>query len=126
MITITIQAESAEDVLREILALAQAGDDKAWAKSVEKMEAFKKSLGAKKDTHGDDKIAHAVEVENNKPKAEEPKPEHMNAIIQLVVAHQPKHGAQIKEWLGDTGASRISEIPEELQEEFLGKLEALK
>ena len=50
----------------------------------------------------------------------------MPQILELVVKHQKKHKAKVLKWFQDTGAPNVSEIPKELQQEFLDKLEALK
>ena len=50
----------------------------------------------------------------------------MPQILELVVKHQKKHKAKVTNWFQDTGAPNVSEIPKELQQEFLDKLEALK
>ena len=118
------KAKSLGVATKALEAEIQRAADKA-EKTRAAAEAKAEKAKAKAEAQGaTDKAVKEVEKAISKAHKEQ-ELDLLPKIIDLVVKHQKKHKKELTEWLADTGAERVTEIPEELQAEFLGKLEAL-
>jgi hypothetical protein len=145
MIKVEIEAKDAKDLMgqlkvmcgwtgwdgtyktaEEVVLLTSKQVDEEAQYSADKIKEERAKTTAKPKVKAEAKVEEKPQA---KPKAKvaagKAEKTMLDKITEQIMAKGRNHGEQIKTWVAEYGVRGASEVPEECQEEFLGKLKAL-